>query len=574
MIIKNIIMLGIVFLCTACNQNQIKYNYWDTQSNPDFFPEIHSQSHAVPWLLDKKSLGIAFSGGGTRSAAATLGQLRALKISGILDQARYISAVSGGSWASVPYSFLPEENTKCNNQLITEEAFLAEYIPPEKIDENNLNTTPAKNSLAYAVANSYGLFFKTIGSLSTGSGDESFAKALASVFLKPFCLNENRHISSHNEVLRLQEDLNPKYINKDNVYLARRNNPYLIVGASFLARNTRQKTMVYPVEITPLYSGMRELITGHPLPFIGPDYVIGGNYVENIGYDARYVENEHSDNSGIVTGNINRPRYIFTLADTIAASGAAPSAVAPAITQGIGFPEFRHWTIHQDKRGQYPLDFQHGDGGLVDNIGIIPLLARKIESIIVFVNSENSFKNKNFKPGDDPATEFQLYTNLKAYFKKDPVNYPYAHVFEDNDVNDNGAFNQLRKDFISDSNSGNPLVHCNKYNIKSNAAFGIEVDENYKPNICWFYLESAEKWNDSIINSSQSGKHITDLINQKGQFKHFPHYKTFFENKPAIVDLTYPQVNALSNFTAWSVCQGMEDINNTLSIKSNNYCEN
>ena len=70
-------------------------------------PELADERLAVPWLKDRPSFGIAFSGGGTRSAAASLGELRALHDLGWLARARHISANSGGSWAAVPYTYLP-----------------------------------------------------------------------------------------------------------------------------------------------------------------------------------------------------------------------------------------------------------------------------------------------------------------------------------------------------------------------------------------------------------------------------------------------------------------------------------
>lgn len=73
---------------------------WNTEQNPDHFPEAAESSPiAVPWLKDKKDFGLAFSGGGTRAASATLGQLRGLRKKGLLKDVKYISAVSGGSWA-------------------------------------------------------------------------------------------------------------------------------------------------------------------------------------------------------------------------------------------------------------------------------------------------------------------------------------------------------------------------------------------------------------------------------------------------------------------------------------------
>ena len=71
---------------------------WQHSGRPEF-PETRRLSSTRP------DLGLAFSGGGTRAMVATLGQLRGLQHNGWLDRARYVSAVSGGSWAVIPYSY-------------------------------------------------------------------------------------------------------------------------------------------------------------------------------------------------------------------------------------------------------------------------------------------------------------------------------------------------------------------------------------------------------------------------------------------------------------------------------------
>ena len=55
--------------------------------------------------LGKGSIGIAFSGGGSRSASCTLGQLRGLHALGLIKRTRYFSSVSGSSWALTPFLY-------------------------------------------------------------------------------------------------------------------------------------------------------------------------------------------------------------------------------------------------------------------------------------------------------------------------------------------------------------------------------------------------------------------------------------------------------------------------------------
>ena len=59
-------------------------------------------------IASTANLGMAFSGGGTRSYIATLGYLRALSDLGIINRSRYVTGVSGGSWAVTPFMCVRE----------------------------------------------------------------------------------------------------------------------------------------------------------------------------------------------------------------------------------------------------------------------------------------------------------------------------------------------------------------------------------------------------------------------------------------------------------------------------------
>lgn len=76
----------------------------------------------------RKDIAVCFSGGGSRALTCAWGQMIGLNTlkdgngQPLLDQVRYISSVSGGSWASVLYSFRPES--------FSDEAFLSKAFSP------------------------------------------------------------------------------------------------------------------------------------------------------------------------------------------------------------------------------------------------------------------------------------------------------------------------------------------------------------------------------------------------------------------------------------------------------------
>ena len=70
-------------------------------------------------MHNRKNIAVCFSGGGSRALTCAWGQLLGLNTlkdeSGkpLLDEVRYISSVSGGSWAAVLYTFRPESFYRC-----------------------------------------------------------------------------------------------------------------------------------------------------------------------------------------------------------------------------------------------------------------------------------------------------------------------------------------------------------------------------------------------------------------------------------------------------------------------------
>ena len=113
-------------------------------------------THADP---ARKSIGICFSGGGSRALTCAWGQLIGLSQlkwengKSLLDEVRYISSVSGGSWASVLYTFRPEQ--------FSDALFLGESYQPSQLfyDQNQPG----------------GLNVSTMGASSLGKIPQNFA---------------------------------------------------------------------------------------------------------------------------------------------------------------------------------------------------------------------------------------------------------------------------------------------------------------------------------------------------------------------------------------------------------------
>ena len=106
-------------------------------AGPEPFPEDEA-------LKDRPDFGIAFSGGGTRAAAATIGQLRGLHHNGWLEKVKYITAVSGGSWTAIPFVY----SSKTPDELLGRTRQVGD------LNKAFLETEPPAGSLSLSVVKS------------------------------------------------------------------------------------------------------------------------------------------------------------------------------------------------------------------------------------------------------------------------------------------------------------------------------------------------------------------------------------------------------------------------------------
>lgn len=551
-----LLLFGLVHVSRS-NVETVAVRTWvtDTVSGARL-PEIADAELAVPWLKDRASFGIAFSGGGTRSASASLGQLRALHDLGWLGKARYISANSGGSWAAVPFTYLPS--------AIDDQRFLGDYILPEALDDHNLRPSTV-DPLAFGTAIHNASTIDEI--FEIGRGDEAYSDIVASVFLQPFGLHDNeKFFTFHEGALKSILAANPA-LSVDNFQFVEKNDrPYLIVTGVMIGQQMSDDPEEYfPIEMTPLYTGIRGQFK---LEKDGQAVIVGGGYVESFGYDSYEPQNDIVDGRWRVrlTGLLSRgdkpigDRYRFTLSDVIGVSSAAPLATfSRHSVPNFLFPEFRHWPVNRDVINQSDKsvrraadEFQHGDGADMDNLALTPLLVRKTENIIAFINTADAFR----KPpsGCENISEEHITDDVISFFRKSGV-LQHNIVFADGDA----GLVKMCEEFAARQTAGEPLVYCQSYDVVENARHRIDP---YRTSICWVYLDRTNNWIEQVDQTA--GDLVRQLSNNEGSFDNFPHYSTFAEQGISLIDLNRERVVALSNLAAWVVKEQAEYISNSL----------
>lgn len=519
----------------------VRTRIFDTESRPDFFPEQHDEHGlAVPWLTPaRRRFGLAFSGGGTRSSSATLGQLRGLKATGLLDRAGYISAVSGGGWTATPFTFLPADRD--------EALFLGEAKNPEDLRLEDFLEAPA-GSMAAAINQAF-LLPELLEEAFRGAGDETAGRAVGNIFLEPFGLDDlGRFPGFHQEALRAtiagneRRPDSPYYLEPHDFYTVREGRPYLVLSSTLTRiENDRLETRRLPCEMTPLYSGVRRLFENAGAGGLP----IGGGYVETIGFDSREPIARIGDRYLVELG---ASRYRLTLSDMLGATGALLREVVDFTgVNFLGLPEFRHWPILRPGDFEHR-EYGHGDGALLENLGLMPLLVRQVENIIVFVNSETPFD------ASEVEVEERLAASLEPLFRptrnQDLLGQETDELFDLNVVFPSQDFEKMVEAFRQCQEQGQPLVHYGRHEVKANRHYGIRP---YEARVVWVYNDKVRNWNESLRPEARE-------ILERPELQRFPHFRTTFENLPEPIHLKTFQINALAHLASFGILRSAERI--------------
>ncbi len=461
---------------------------------------------------DEPRLAVCLSGGGSRALSCALGQLSALRSlpdpakpgASLMDRVAYLSSVSGGSWASVVYTFLPET---IDGQPVGDDDLLITPLEPQALIKRGPGDAEAAN-VAYLNPHSLGTApqrfdLKTIArflhTLKRWDFFRDHAKwswfwiaAVGELILKPFGLYQARYDPardypeperffslSPDHVAATITPSNPG-LTPDAFYTARAGRPPLIVNTNLLQHADMASPPQTPVQATPVETG----ILGRT-----PDGTLaGGGSVESfaftstlagpgpdgsaaVGLKRRYSLCDVAGCSSAFFAEFLL-KYLNQEIDKIAAEleralefPGADKLVAKLERELVGFldadasrliPRYNYWPLGAVAGGDGNKSHGFSDGGDFENTGILGLLARTdANRIVAFVNSEYPLRKD---PGSGEALVSGQLALLFGY-RADPdkngryVSYggmspgepmSYAQVFDDDAERDRGCFAQLR----------------------------------------------------------------------------------------------------------------------------------
>jgi hypothetical protein len=543
----------------AC-ANCVEARFWEV--SPTFWNDTapgDTPEHDQLVKLRSVDLGIAFSGGGTRSASATVGQLRGLEQNGWLRQVRYMTAVSGGSWAAVPYTYAPRSISPAELfgaplaldpktiETVTS-GLLAERIVnsglahvgvveapsflPDTIRGRDLVQTRRYLQLARSGIRK----IRKRDVPEPNRQNKTYAHMLGQIFLRGVVDDWNRKQYAWDDRSAVDMSTSGRALG-DFITMDAADRPFLIVGGTLVKPNGLDYPRLIPVEYTPLYTGVRQQFGQ-----------IGGTYLSPWAYDRLVVAPRSSTHMLVGPGPGTRP---FTLADVIASSGAAPQLTLmlgdkvperfrPALRQAsLAFPAFNNLAVRAGMPNPVSAELAHGDGGFTDNLGIMPLLVRQVKNVIVFVNSSSEYRENE---------------QLQSYFM------PLALRDGNGDKTMNPVFEkdkylQVLAGFDASTTARGGAIFCERnWTVQRNELYNIRGYTGL--NICFVYNYLGEEWRDGLpaeIKAWLKPPNPKKLSKQAKDLQHFPYYKTFGENRTKVIKLKPLQVNLLADLAAWSI---------------------
>lgn len=470
--------------------------------------------------VNKNKAGLALSGGGSRAFMTAMATIKFLTDKNLIDEISYISTISGSNWFIAPYIYadvnmgiyrkpknITMDNLRNDNHNFMEDTALSSIV---NLDIYNRLKEAKKNGIVSEELWNYicGMNF------------------LESYGINNKCIVENEERANFYKTNNFMDCIYPK-----------EGRPFWLSNATIRGDNG-------PVYITSccMYSGVQSRIK------VDGEF-IGGYLIESPCLDSKNPDIKMEDYMEDVDVEINEP---FTLNDIIGTSSAAFSGYLDEykrkikavtfnklIVSGEFNPTYRIWDIERNTDKV----LSAVDGYMVDNTGMIALLARGCDRIMVMsanqeIDGEDYF-NSNI---------LSLFGKWNEYggYECDPNISDTCKVFKEEDFDT--FLSQLREK----KSSGGPVYVRMSLEVLENKRLSIKG--GFTVDLLMYFIYPCTDY----IN--QLSSEIRDQMNPGGELERFPNYKTILQNKGALGMYTRAQCNSLLYYIQWLLIKTKKEI--------------
>jgi len=510
------------------------------------------ESSLAPKASGANFVGVCFSGGGSRALSAAMGQLRGLKYLGLADEIFFISSVSGGTWASAAYTYLPPQyddddflgltvpnpgNLTLLNTNPKHPEYALDYLSP-----NNLGRVPASLSVwgditeIYKLKERYhytneNLWQGLIGNFvlnrwklwnpdANGLPTQYYSLTPAYLGWKGGILDRNRQLSSK------------------QFFCVPRPRPFYIMNGCIVSNPEVPGSQLLPFESTGVGLGVRQFFSGE-----GPNgRNLGGGLLQPFAMGSTYLS-DISPNYASVTA----PARPFSLSDMVSISSAAFAEMIQSTFPILGslVPHYAYWPV-QTRQTTPVYNYEFADGGSLEDTGITSLLSRNLPNIIAFVNGMTPLTK-------DDSGKIVVDSQIQLLFGRQPTAASLKHKepnradVPNNDVTFTQVFATSDYDELAQglwaANSApynGTAMYMQNLQVLPNANFGIRG--NYEVRVLWVSNTWVHDWYELL--SWEVGSYAV----AENELAGFPDYNTFTR-----LDLSPRQVNLLAQLSCWNV---------------------
>ena len=520
----------------------VRARVWLTDGPKAVYPEQTPQVAISP-----RSTGVCFSGGGTRSYTATVGQLRGLTAAGLIGQVGYLSAVSGGAWAAAPYTYYPA-GSPSGDGVASDVDILGIHLDPEGLSMEALSQLEPQ-SLGFAATGDFSQALTQAREDPRVDQDDVWTRAVGRTFLSPYDLYDPDHPVSFTLSDSTAAEIRDRHPSLQGLRLHTVRDaayrPYLIVHSALNwpgDESDLTRVNLVGFEYSPLGVGSAARVTLQSDRH--PPHIVGGGFVEPFAFGSDRAQST-PDADGLVT--LTLPPEPFTLADAIGAS----SAFSTAERDLRMYPHARYWP--PGGAGRPACSEVFTDGGDIENYGLISLLRRQVKAVVVFINSmwpvslDHDPSNGPRDLDDSPPVRREVDPFLAPLFGAPSAQFPHNRVFPEAD------YAMVVRGLQAAKRRGETVMTISHHLVQSNPWWGIEGGSEVS--VCWCYNEQVDYWERRLPDGLRRLVHEGRAPQPVGPFAHFPHYRTRAQNPGTLVKLTSAQVNLLAHLSCWNVVQ-------------------
>lgn len=512
---------------------------------------------------------LCVSGGGPRSLSAAMGVFRAMRDLGLISKADAISSVSGGSWASAILMFADMD--------------LGQLLGPatnaQQLSLPVLDAEPAPlGAVAMSRANDIAMRLKADG-VPLGM---LWVATVAEAFMKPFGLDRmDAFMAPSLEAVSKIREQNPKFEGVEFQVLQPRSAGRagtLIMGSTLCAPDQYRVDWTNAVSLqvapdftgSPFYPNNRKLNYSSASRSSPPleDILVGGGLVSTyaFGGSAPMKPQGQMGGSAVQVFSPSRPLSVARAAGWSSAAFGGRMSSIPGLGSQIN-PQVPVWPVSSvaHPRPQKEMTYQLGDGGNLENTGLLAMLQRGAAKVISVINGNTlldvSVDYCNVGPEYQP-TGTEITANLANFF-----GYALTAKDEGEAKREFHAYNQvfasqhyapllceLRKLKVA----GKALVVRKTLPVMSNAWWGIRA---YNVDLVFMLLDKATEFEASLPMDTQQALGV----GLAGGLDGFPGMHTCFQNPPDLTMYTARQINLLAAQTEWAVHQNADTFRDIFS---------